>query len=145
MKEDDSWFKDQLALINIRKGHTLVGQLKPQFHMFDDENKILTLIFPVFEWEVNLGEELVEAVLQGMMNLTMSLLVGFYNRQVVPHPTSWHSSCIGIAKYRETVAIEASLIRIDNFEATVMCNAYVSTRGTIFAQSRSTYSCKDRI
>lgn len=142
MESDISWFIDQIARITVRTEHSLLGQLKPQFQAFDEQEKILTLRFPVQLWEVNQNERLTESVLQGMMDLTMSLIVKFYNRKAVSRPVGWQSSCAGYAKYNDTVVIEASLATISSTEATVMCMASTASRGSVFAQSTSIYTCK---
>jgi acyl-coenzyme A thioesterase PaaI-like protein len=68
----EQWLKTELDFINRDMAHTLNGRMKAALESCSDEERELTLRFPLLDWEVNGLGTLHGGMVNTMMDLTMT-------------------------------------------------------------------------
>lgn len=135
------WLEREIRFINTEMAHTLNGRLKASLFTCDDEEKTLTLSFPLESWEVNGLGTLHGGILSTMMDLAMSMVTYCFSRQTIPPTVSMTTNYVRPVPMKGgSVQITARLTSLGKRTATAYCEAVLPESGKLACTAIGTYA-----
>ncbi|MGN0734429.1 MAG: PaaI family thioesterase [Anaerovoracaceae bacterium] len=139
-KTTGEWLKAELEFINTKMRHTLNGKMAPQLESYSDEEKEITLKYPVMDWEVNGLGTLHGGISSTMMDLTMSMAVYCFSREMIPPTISMTINYLRPIPIKDGVLIKAKVTSIGKKNATAYCEAIIPESGKTACTAIGTYA-----
>lgn len=137
----EQWLKTELDFINRDMAHTLNGRMKAALESCSDEERELTLRFPLLDWEVNGLGTLHGGMVNTMMDLTMSMVVYCFSRKSIPPTVSMTANYLRpVPMDGGYVLIRARLTSLGKRNATAYCEAVVPATGKTACTAIGTYA-----
>lgn len=137
----EQWLRTELDFINIEMAHTLNGRMKAALESCSDEEKELTLRFPLQDWEVNGLGTLHGGMVNTMMDLAMSMAVYCFSRKSIPPTVSMTANYLRpVPMDGGSVLIRARLTSLGKRNATAYCEAIVPATGKTACTAIGTYA-----
>ncbi len=135
-----AWLQDELAFINGKMAATLNGRLKAELESCDEAQQVLTLRYPLQDWQVNGLGTLHGGMINTMMDLTMSMAVYCFSRQSIPPTISMTVNYLRPVPMEESVLIRARVTSLGKRNATAYCEAIVPATGKVACTAIGTYA-----
>ena len=137
----EQWLTNEIEFINRDMAQTLNGRLKGELADCSEENRELTLRFPLLDWEVNGLGTLHGGMVSAMMDLVMSMAVFCFSRRSIPPTISMTTNYLRpIPMDGGSVLIRARLTSLGSRNATAFCEAVVPATGKIACTAIGTYA-----
>ena len=137
----EQWLRTELDFINNDMAHTLNGRMKAALESCSDEEKELTLRFPLQDWEVNGLGTLHGGMVNTMMDLAMSMAVYCFSRKSIPPTVSMTANYLRpVPMDGGSVLIRARLTSLGKRNATAYCEAIVPATGKLACTAVGTYA-----
>ena len=137
----EQWLKTELDFINRDMAHTLNGRMKAALESCSDEERELTLRFPLLDWEVNGLGTLHGGMVNTMMDLTMSMVVYCFSRKSIPPTVSMTANYLRpVPMDGGYVLIRSRLTSLGKRNATAYCEAVVPATGKTACTAIGTYA-----
>lgn len=136
----NDWLLQELNFINETMAHTLNGRMKAKLSSCREEEKELTLEFPLEDWEVNGLGTLHGGMTSAMMDLTMSMAVYCFSRQTIPPTISMTVNYLRPVPMAGSVLIRARVTSLGRKNATAYCEAIIPGNGKTAATALGTYA-----
>lgn len=80
----EEWLREEVEALKVRDAETLNGRMQPVFHSCNEEQKEITIEYPLLDWEVNGIHTLHGGMESAMLDLTMTMVVYAFSRTGVP-------------------------------------------------------------
>ena len=137
----EDWLRQELDFINRDMALTLNGRLMAELHACSDEDRELTLRFPLQDWQVNGLGTLHGGMANVMMDLAMSMAVYCFSRKSIPPTVSMTANYLRpIPMDGGSVLIRARLTSLGKRNATAYCEAVVPATGKTACTAIGTYA-----
>lgn len=137
----EQWLRAELDFINHTMAHTLNGRLKAELSSCSDEERALTLRFPLQDWQVNGLGTLHGGMVNAMMDLAMSMAVYCFSRKSIPPTVSMTANYLRpVPMDGGCVLIKARLTSLGKRNATAYCEAIVPASGKTACTAIGTYA-----
>ena len=141
MENTEKWLEDELRFINETMSRTLNGRLKAELFSCSDEQKELTLRFPLMDWQVNGLGTLHGGMMNTMLDLAMSMAVYCYSRTSIPPTLSMTTNYLRpVPMEGGSVLIRVKLTSLGRRTATAYGEAIVPATGKIACTAIGTYA-----
>lgn len=134
------WLDEEIQRVNVDMADTLNGRFQASLLDLDEENKELTLRFPLQDWQVNGLGTLHGGMVSAMMDLAMCMAVFCESRQTIPPTLSMTVNYLRPVPMEEEVYMKARVTSCGKRNATAYCEAIVPATGKVAATSIGTYA-----
>ena len=126
MESTEKWLQNELRFINETMSHTLNGRMKAELESCSEEDRELTLRFPLLDWEVNGLGTLHGGMINTMLDLTMSMIVYCFSRTSIPPTISMTTNYLRPVPMKEGyILIRVKLTSLGKRNATAYGEAIV--------------------
>lgn len=141
MDTTEKWLRDELTFINETMSHTLNGRMRAELDACSEEEKELTLRFPLLDWEVNGLGTLHGGMVNTMLDLAMSMVVYCFSRTSIPPTISMTTNYLRpVPMDGGYVLIRARLTSLGKRNATAYGEAVVPGSGKTACTAIGTYA-----
>ncbi len=141
METTEQWLEKELRFINETMAHTLNGRMRAELHACSDDEKELTLRFPLLDWEVNGLGTLHGGMLNTMLDLAMSMVVYCFSRTSIPPTISMTANYLRpVPMDGGYVLVRAKLTSLGRRNATTFGEAILPASGKTACTAIGTYA-----
>ena len=137
----EQWLKTEIEFINRDMAHTLNGRMQGELEACSEQERELTLRFPLLDWEVNGLGTLHGGMLNTMLDLAMSMAVYCFSRRSIPPTVSMTANYLRpVPMDGGFVLIKARLTSLGKRNATAYGEAIVPATGKTACTAIGTYA-----
>ena len=141
METTEKWLTTELTFINETMAHTLNGRMKAELEGCSEEEKELTLRFPLLDWEVNGLGTLHGGMMNTMLDLAMSMVVYCFSRTSIPPTISMTTNYLRpVPMDGGYIFVRARLTSLGKRNATAYAEAIVPASGKTACTAIGTYA-----
>ena len=134
------WLLRELDFIAAEMAHTLNGQMAGQLESCSEDDREITLRFPLQPWEANGRGTLHGGMLSTMMDLTMSMAVHCFSRESIPPTVSMTVNYLRPVPMDGDILIRARLTSLGRRNATAYCEAILPHSGKVACTALGTFA-----
>lgn len=134
------WLQEELEMINGKMALTLNGKLRAELHGCNEEKQIVTLRFPLQDWQINGLGTLHGGIISTMMDLTMSMAIYCFSRQSIPPTVTMTVNYLRPVPMDGGLLVQARVTSIGKRNATAYCEAVIPNSGKIACTAVGTYA-----
>ncbi len=142
--DNETWLVNELYKINVCQANTFIGHLQPALFLFDEEHQIITLKYPIFEWQKNLHGYLSSFIAEAMQEVAIELAINCFTRTGIPSAESNYVDFVRRISTGDHVMVETAIGRMGENSVSVMSSLYDSEKGKVAAKTKGIYRLSEK-